>query len=115
MTKLGATHYNVTRPVRVSAEDTVARFGGTWNTYHDHPPGYGLDSTSVDYWGLRGRGDPVGEDRGTEITAWLLGQAELTPICWLIWWGWWWRPRVGWKPYSGWQGNHKDHVHVTYL
>lgn len=112
---LGATHWNVQSPVRDQAVDVVRRFGGTWNTYLDHPDGYALDDVSVDFWGPGGRGSPVGEARGTDISAWILGQNEIFPVAWLIWWGWWWRPDIGWKPYGNWMGGHFDHVHVTYL
>lgn len=108
------THFNVRSDLGSHATDTVSRFGGSWNTYWDHPPGYGLDATSIDFWGEGGRGVAINEHQGDEIVAWLLGQHVLVPIRWLIWYAWWWRPDYGWTPYDAWQGPHYDHVHVTF-
>ena len=111
------THYDVRADVRRFAQDVVSRFGGSWNTYKDHPEGMNLDATSVDHWGNRGRGHPLLEHEGDAMVAYILGQTMFRPIRWLIWWGWIWTPKDGWLPYNGWQGLHKDrdaHVHVTY-
>jgi hypothetical protein len=114
----GETHWEVEWYVRERAERLCELSGGTWNTYVDHPPGYGLDSTSIDLWGPGGRGDPLDEAAGDAAVAWALGQHQIHPIAWLIWYSWWWRPRIGWMRYSGWQGNHGPgtdaHVHITY-
>jgi hypothetical protein len=111
------THYKVSRNVLRAAEDIVGRFKCSWNTYYDHPEGYFLDSTSVDYWHPRGRGVPLAENTGDAIVAWVLGQRMYHEVRWIIWWGWIWMPTTGWMPYTGWQGMHKGldaHVHVTY-
>lgn len=116
---LGATHWNVHAPVRRAAEEVVRRFGGSWNTYRRHglPPARGEHYT-VDYWGPGGRGDPLPESTGDAMVAWILGQEEVIPVKILIWFGWIWLPNVGWRPYSGFQGNHGPgpdaHVHVGY-
>jgi hypothetical protein len=116
---LGATHHRVVPHVRVAAEEVVRRFGGSWNTYHLHglPPAKGEHYT-VDYWGVGRRGDPLGEHRGDAMCSWILGQHQVRPVRILIWWSWVWLPRVGWKPYSGFQGNHGPgpdaHIHVGY-
>lgn len=53
------------------------------------------------------------------MVSWILGQNEFAPhVGMIIWWGWWWRPRIGWKPYPGLHGTHKGkdgHVHVVYI
>lgn len=111
------THWNVRADLAAHSNDVARRFGVSWNSYYDHPPGMALDSTSVDYWHDEGRGKALAEHKGDAVVAWLLGQAVFRPIRWLIWWGWIWTPREGWRPYSGWQGPHKGpdaHVHVTY-
>jgi hypothetical protein len=112
------THWRVLPHVRGYAEDIRMRFGGSWNTYFDHPEGFGLDSTSVDHWGPEGRGDPLPEAKGDAIVSWALGMHVKRPIRWLIWWGWMWTPYDGWVAYSGWQGSHKGrdgHIHITYF
>lgn len=111
------THWNVEPHVRDKAEDVRARFGGSWNTYFDHPPGYGLDAISVDHWSASGRGAALGEHDGDAMVGWILGQWAPDEIQWLIWWGWIWTPDARWQPYEGWQGYHRGpdaHIHITY-
>lgn len=97
----------------------VRRFGGSWNTYFGHgsPSGHDEDQT-VDYWGAGGRGDPLGEEQGDAMVAWILGQHQVQPVQILIWWSWWWRPMLGWYEYPGWGGPHGPgedaHIHVVY-
>lgn len=116
---LGATHWDVTPDTHLAAQEVVARFGGSWNTYRGHglPPAKGERKT-VDFWNPPGRGYALDEARGDAMVAWLLGQHQVRPIAILIWWSWVWRPGVGWKPYSGFQGNHgpgRDaHIHVGF-
>jgi hypothetical protein len=92
----------------------VRQYGGTWNTYYNHPKGYWLDDVSVDHWGRGGRGGPIGQRRGDSVSAAILKRREDFPVAWLIWYGRWWRPGIGWAPYTGFSGMHYDHVHVTY-
>jgi len=99
------------------ANDTIDRFGGSWNTYYGHGlyPANG-ERRTVDFWDPGGRGWTLDEHRGDQMCAWLLGQNELVPIFILIWWSWVWYPGVGWAPYSGFQGSHGPgpdaHIHV---
>lgn len=105
--------------VRLHSEDIRRRFGGSWNTYVGHglPPARG-ERFTVDHWGPAGRGDPLPERTGDAMCSWILGQQEIIPVRILIWWSWIWLPGIGWRPYSGFQGNHgpgKDaHIHVGY-
>lgn len=113
-----ATHWRVADYVRVAAEDVRGRFGGSWNTYEGHgvSPARG-EAYTVDHWGAGGRGVPLPEHVGDAMAAWILGQNEVRPVLVLIWWGWWWRPGVGWKIYPGWKGPHRGadgHIHVGY-
>ena len=116
---LGATHYNVVPHVRAEAQSVARRYGASWNTYERHglPPAKG-ERYTVDYWNPAGRGAPLDEGRGDAICAWVLGQHVVRPVRVLIWWSWIRTPAVGWKPYSGFQGNHgpgRDaHIHVGY-
>lgn len=52
------------------------------------------------------------------MCSWILGQNEFAPhVRIIIWWGWWWRPGLGWLPYPGLYGPHKGpdgHIHVGY-
>jgi hypothetical protein len=72
----------------------------------------------VDHWGPGGRGSPLPESVGDAMVGWILGQHVVHPVRILIWYSWIWLPSTGWKPYSGYQGNHgpgKDsHIHVGY-
>ena len=116
---LGATHWQVTDGTRTAANEVTRRFGGTWNTYVGHglPPARG-EAYTVDFWDPGGRGDPLDEHRGDAMVGWILGQHQVKPVRILIWWSYIWTPGVGWKPYSGFQGNHgpgRDaHIHVGY-
>lgn len=116
---LGATHWNVDSDVRGAAEDVRRRFGGSWNSYAGHGAPSGHSSRRVvDHWASGGRGDPLPEHVGDAMVSWILGQDQFPPhVAMVIWWGWWWRPGLGWKPYPGLHGNHKGkdgHVHVVY-
>jgi len=99
--------------------DVRDRFGGSWNTYVGHglAPAKG-EAFTVDHWGPAGRGDPLDEHTGDAMVGWILGQHQVRPVRVLIWWSYIWLPRVGWRPYSGFQGNHgpgRDaHIHVGY-
>lgn len=114
---LGATHWNVSDATRSRSVDIVRRFGGSWNTYVGHglPPARG-EAWTVDFWNPGGRGDPLDEHRGDAMVAWILGQHVIQPVRILIWYSWIWLPSTGWRPYSGFQGNHgpgrDSHIHV---
>lgn len=109
---------SLTAQIEQDAADTVARFGGTYRTYRGHPNDGGGEGYSVDYWGPGGWLDPLPEATGDEIVAWTLGQSEVRPVAWIIWYGWWWRPGVGWEPYTDSLDTHgpgrEAHVHVSY-
>jgi hypothetical protein len=117
---LGATTWTVDQDIRAAAEGVRSRFGGSWNSYEGHglSPAHGQRRT-IDHWGPAGRGDPLAEHVGDAMCAWILGQHQVKPVAVLIWWSWWWRPRIGWEPYTGFQGNHGPgvdaHIHVGYL
>ena len=116
---LGRTHWSVDADVREAAEDVRSRFGGSRNSYEGHGAPSGHSSRRVvDHWAAGGRGDPLPEAVGDAMCSWILGQNEFAPhVLMIIWWAWWWRPRVGWKPYPGLHGTHKGrdgHVHVVY-
>jgi hypothetical protein len=116
---LGATHWNVVPFVRTAAEDVRRRFGGSWNSYDRHGlfPARG-EAYTVDHWGPDGRGTPLDEATGDAMCSWILGQRDLVPVRIIIWYSWIWQPRIGWLPYSGYQGSHgpgRDaHIHVGY-
>ncbi len=121
LASMGATHWNVRPDIyRESQHIAINLTGGTWNSYFDHPEGFWRDYTSVDHWYKAGRGDPLPEHLGDAAVAWILGEhTGAMPVEWLIWWGWWIIPAdgLGWRPYNGWQGDHKGkdgHIHITY-
>lgn len=107
------THWDVRPYIRQWSEQIRAHYGTRWNTYRDHPPGYGLDAVSVDHWGKAGRGSPLDEHTGDQVALHIIGMHPVRPVRWLIWWGEMWTPTQGWTPdRSGY--SHYDHVHVTY-
>lgn len=114
---LGATHWDVDADVRRAADDVVRRFGGSWNSYRGHglPPAAG-ERRTVDFWNPVGRGSPLNEHTGDAMVSWILGQHVVKPVLILIWYSWIWLPSTGWRPYSGFQGNHgpgiDSHIHV---
>lgn len=116
---LGATHHRVSPVVRREADELVRRFGGSWNTYRGHglPPARG-EAWTVDLWHEKGRGHPLPEHIGDAAAAWLLGNHVVVPLLVLIWYSWIWTPDHGWRPYSGFQGNHGPgadaHLHVGF-
>ena len=119
MAALGATHWNVRGYVREASEEVRRRFGGSWNTYVKHGSLSGhSEHQTVDHWDPGGRGDPLNEGAGDAMVAWILGQHQVRPVALLIWFGWWWKPGIGWKPYPGWGGPHGPgpdaHIHVVY-
>lgn len=110
----GETHYKVEERLYRRSSKLKTAYGGTWNTYYDHPTGYGLDSTSVDHWGPGGRGAPVSEARGQRIFMAIQRFAPTLPYRWLIWNGYIYYGNGTSETYDGLGGPHKDHVHVTY-
>lgn len=116
---MGATHHYVKPFVRARGEDVRRRFGGTWNTYYGHGlhPARG-EAYTIDHWWVNGRGDPLPEHVGDAMVAWILGQHQHYPVRILIWYSWYWMPGYGWRPYSGYMGNHgpgpDSHIHVGY-
>lgn len=114
---LGETHWDVEPWVRNMSNDIARRYGASWNTYRGHglPPAAG-ERRTVDFWNPGGRGVALKEGSGDAITAWILGQHQVQPVKILIWYSWVWLPGAGWRPYSGFQGNHgpgpDSHVHV---
>lgn len=115
---LGPTSYDLRPDVRAFAQDVISRFGGSYNTYlgHGAPSGHSHRQV-VDFWWRAGRGDPLPESVGDAMCSWILGQRCGVGLRMIIWYSWWWRPGVGWKPYPGLHGNHgpgRDaHVHVV--
>lgn len=112
------THWDVRDDIR-SLSDYIAHIHGcSWNSYWDHPPGYALDATSVDFWGENGRGDPVGLWRGHAIWGRLFYEPGPPLIRWIIWQGWMWDQHFGWQWFSEdepWADmGHFRHVHVTF-
>jgi hypothetical protein len=111
----GPTHWNVLRQVKVLAQLLCTRFERTWNTYENHPYPYYLDDISVDFWGRRGRGSPVGRRAGRRIARALIHQhGHGIPICYIRWRGRIWHPRDGWRRFNPDGIGHYDHVHVTF-
>lgn len=111
----GPTHYNVLPIVRRVSDELVDHYGGTWNTYEDHPEPYWLDDISVDHWGPMGRGNPIGAVRGWRIARSIIRRNRLgLPVCYIRYRGRIWHPRSGWYRFNPDGIGHYDHVHVTY-
>lgn len=84
MATFGPTSHDVRSDVRRVAETVCARFGCTWNTYLDHPPGLGLDAVSVDFWNVGGRGDRLGPQKRRRITNYLKRRTGTPHWRWII-------------------------------
>ena len=114
------TRYNWRAEVEQVARRTVDYYGwgNCWaNTYVDHPPGFGRDATSIDFWG-EDRTYPIPYWMGQEIFEWLFNDPEEPNIEWIIWQGWWWVDGIGWRRYEDFDlasdAQHMNHIHVTY-
>ena len=98
--------------------DTVRRFGGSYRTYLTHPCEEKGEGSALDYWGPAGWLDPLDTGTGDPIVAWTIGQHPVTPVRYVIWYGWIWRPTTGWLPYPDLADQHgpgpEAHVHVCY-
>jgi hypothetical protein len=55
------------------------------NTYLDHPEGFHRTLTSFDVWGPRGRGFPIGFDKGERVSKIVFNDPGLSIIEWAIW------------------------------
>jgi hypothetical protein len=124
-TYIGAhpTRYNWEPDVEQLARSWVDYYGyesgSCWaNTYVDHPPGWGRDTTSVDFWGYD-RGFRIAYEVGQEIVDWIFNDPNPPWIEWIIWQGWWWvDDGMGWRIYPDFDlasdAQHINHVHVTF-
>lgn len=122
------TRYGWTDSVRNRVVDPLFReFDGiTINTYVKHPEydfyrswgdvlGWNTQYRSVDVWGIKGRGDPIGKRKGNAVVKWIFAQPGHPWIAWLIWRGRIWTPDAGWQPWNDdGTGSHHDHPHITF-
>jgi len=109
------THYRVAARVALVVDGLALAAGCSWNTYYDHPPGWGLDATSVDFWHAKGRGVALPLKANALLVGRILRAHKTNPVRWLISKKSIWTPQDGWTPYSGYQHYGRlRHVHVTY-
>jgi len=80
----GATSWAVRPDVRAVAQTVSRKFGCSWNTYIDHPPGLGLDAVSVDFWGPGGRGDNLPPEKRRQIANYLKERTGFPRWRWII-------------------------------
>lgn len=114
MATFGVTHWDVRPDVRRVANHVAARFGCTWNTYRDHPPGAGLDAVSVDFWDVGGRGDHLPRRKRRRITRYLRRRNGSPQWRWIINGGTGYLPGgATFVPFGGPEWN-AGHVHVTF-
>jgi hypothetical protein len=105
-------------------DDYIRRILGTWqgrvwaNTYVDHPPGFGRDDVSVDFWDYAGRAVSLDSTIGKEILDWIFKDQNPPWINWCIYQGWIWTDGVGWQEYwdtDPWSdAGHWHHLHITF-
>jgi hypothetical protein len=110
----GSTHWNVRADVAAIASRVRRRYGVTWNTYHDHPPGFALDNVSVDFWGPNGRGDELRTAKIQRMGRRILRMRERPAIRWIIAERRIWTPADGWRAYSYRPTWDRGHLHVTF-
>ena len=114
MLSFGPTHWTVRPDVRQVADRVSRRFGASWNTYADHPPGMGLDAVSVDFWARGGRGENLGRLKRRRIARYLRRGSAGIPWRWII------NGRRGYLPDGrrftppGGAVWNAGHVHVTF-
>lgn len=110
----GRTHYNVREDVHELAVQVAGRYGLSWNTYEDHPPGMALDHVSVDFWGPGGRGDMLGPKKRRTVSRHLRNRIRGPRWRWVINGNRGYYPGGGtFTPPGGAEWN-AGHVHVTY-
>ena len=93
--------------------------GSVWaNTYVDHPPGFGMDDVSVDFWDYAGRAASLDSTIGREILNWIFNDQNAPWINWCIYEGYIWTDGVGWQEYwdtDPWSdAGHWYHLHITF-
>jgi len=112
--RFGATHWNVRRDVQSFAARVCRRFGTSWNTYSDHPPGMALDHVSVDFWGPAGRGDHLNGRKIRRMARRCLRMSERPAIRWMIAERRIWTPDVGWRRHDYRPSWDAGHLHITF-
>lgn len=113
---VGATHYDWDPDVEVIVQRIFNQFSAvSCNTYANHPyPGW--DGRSIDVWGPRGRGDPIGIDLSHRLRRFLFEMPGQPLIRHMILQHQWWLRGRGWQYWS--RDDHSGrlrHLHVTYL
>lgn len=115
MATFGPTSWAVREDVRAVANHVASRFGCTWNTYLDHPPGLHLDSVSVDFWGPGGRGDKLPADARRRIARYLRNRTAAPNWRWIINGSHGQYPNGDRFTPPGGAAWNAGHVHVTYV
>ena len=114
---LHPTRFSWTTQVEAVARYLVDNYDCSVNTYVDHPPGWGLDSVSLDIWGPGGRGDQV-NDSGDAGFWDIFNNGEPPWIRWCIRDGYIWDDYYGWRVYwdnDPWSdAGHWQHRHITF-
>ena len=101
--------------VEALCRNIVNQYGCWANTYVDHPPLWGLDAVSVDFWAFAGRGAPIGHQLGQAVFDAIFNDPNPPWIRWCIWEGWIWVDGVGWNVFvDDGTGLHFDHPHFTF-
>lgn len=120
------THWNLRADIAAVANGLIYKHGGSWCTYRDHPEGWGLDYTSVDFWDFNPdagdnyylhRGMWLPRSQGQKIADEAFLMAGAPWIRWMIWQNWAWNAYRGWYYYGGSSYadmGHYGHIHITY-
>ena len=88
------------------------------NTYLDHPEGFHRTLTSFDVWVPRGRGFPIGFDKGERVRKIVFNDPGLPIIEWAIWQRKIRRRSQNYEPRPFGDNKfefHNDHLHFTFL
>lgn len=115
VTTFGTTHYRWRRDIKRLVRRYERRFPTKCNTYHDHPTGWHLDATSVDFWAPAGRGYPIDAGVGLRIVQSVERHDDRHPYRWLIYRGKIRYPSGVVQSYWDETDQHYDHVHVTFV
>jgi GH25 family lysozyme M1 (1,4-beta-N-acetylmuramidase) len=112
------TRYTWRADVEEVARYLVQTYKCWVNTYVDHPPGWGLDTTSLDIWGPGDRGDDIWNGTGDDGFYDIFNNGKPPWIRWCIRDGWIWDDYNGWREYwdtDPWSdAGHWHHRHITF-